>query len=642
MMFGEARKGVAGLKGGQVMRRRNFLKFGAGTLLAASLRRSPLANQRPNIVFILADDLGWRDLGCYGSNFYETPNIDRLAQMGMRFTNAYAANPLCSPTRASILTGQYPYRLRITLPNGHLREELLDPIVPSSGPPSQKAVTPQVRNRLPFETYTLAEALRDVGYRTGHFGKWHLGWPPYNPENHGFDFSFPPNQSWPSPPNYFAPFRKDAVKDIPELQDAPEGKHIDEIVVEQALNFIRRNRTQPFFVNLWLFSVHAPFQGREDLIAKYRQKAERMPNNPQRSPIMGAMIEAMENCVGMFLRGLEEMGLMDNTIIIFTSDNGGNMYDRVGLGLPPTNNSPLRNGKASLYEGGTRVPLIVVWKGRIKPNSISDAIVSSIDFYPTLVEIAGAKVPKGHVVDGVILLPVLLGQGSLQREAIFCHFPHYAPATGTVPGVWVRKGDWKLIRFFCDNDDQTDRFELYNLREDIGETNNLADKHPELVRELNALIDRHLWETQALVPVKNPNYRPPVAGWQPSQDARLSLKDGTLIVESTGGDPFIFTNDVPKVQGTLVVKVRMASQSKGIAQVNWATEKERQFSPQRKVVFNPVHDGQWHEYEVRFTCDAPLFSLRLDPCSAPDVVQIDWIRLFSDEGKLLKAWEFEG
>jgi arylsulfatase A-like enzyme len=642
MMFGEARKGVAGLKGGQVMRRRNFLKFGAGTLLAASLRRSPLANQRPNIVFILADDLGWRDLGCYGSNFYETPNIDRLAQMGMRFTNAYAANPLCSPTRASILTGQYPCRLRITLPNGHLREELLDPIIPSSGPPSQKAVTPQVRNRLPFETYTLAEALRDVGYRTGHFGKWHLGWPPYNPENHGFDFSFPPNQSWPSPPNYFAPFRKDAVKDIPELRDAPEGKHIDEIVVEQALNFIRRNRTQPFFVNLWLFSVHAPFQGREDLIAKYRQKAERMPNNPQRNPIMGAMIEAMDNCVGMFLHGLEEMGLMDNTIIIFTSDNGGNMYDRVDLGLPPTNNSPLRNGKASLYEGGTRVPLIVVWKGRIKPNSISDAIVSSIDFYPTLVEIAGAKVPKGHVVDGVSLLPVLLGQGSLQREAIFCHFPHYAPATGTVPGVWVRKGDWKLIRFFCDNDDQTDRFELYNLREDIGETNNLADKHPELVRELNALIDRHLWETQALVPVKNPNYRPPVAGWQPSQDARLLLKDGMLIVESTGGDPFIFTNDVPKVQGTLVVKVRMASQSKGIAQVNWATEKERQFSPQRKVVFNPVHDGQWHEYEVRFTCDAPLFSLRLDPCSASGIVQIDWIRLFSDDGKLLKAWEFEG
>lgn len=631
-------------------KRREFLKAGlmvAGwTALDKMLQPANLTatghgglDKRPNIIFILADDLGWRDLGCYGSEFYETPNIDRLAKMGMRFSDAYSANPLCSPTRASILTGQYPCRLRITLPAGHIREELLEPTLPKVGPPAHKAIEPQTRNRLPFETYTLSEALKDAGYTTAHFGKWHLGWQPYNPENHGFDFSFPPDQSWPSPPNFFSPFRAEAVKHIPELRDAPKGKHIDEILVEQALKFIRGHKDRPFFVNFWLFSVHAPFQGREDLIAKYQRKAEKMPNSPQRNPIMGAMIEAMDNCIGMLLSGLEEMGLMEKTLIIFTSDNGGNMYDRP-LDMPPTNNEPLRNGKGSIYEGGTRVPLIFVWQGRIKPNTVSDAVVSSIDFYPTLLELVGVKPPKEHIVDGVSLLPVLFGTGKLDREAIFCHFPHYSPATETVPSVWVRRGEWKLIRFFCDGDDQNDRFELYNLREDIGERNNLAGKYPDLVRELNSLIDRHLQETNALVPVKNPNYRPPVAGWQPSRDAYLSQKDGLLVVESKGEDPFIFTYEVPKVKGALVVRVRMASWSKGIAQVNWATRNQRQFSPERKVVIKPIHDGQWHEYEFKFTCDDELFSLRLDPCSAPGTVFIDWIRLYDEGGGLLKAWEF--
>lgn len=530
--------------------------------------------------------------------------------------------------------------MRITIPNGHIREELLEPILPESGPPSRKAIEPQSRNRLPLGLPTLPKLLKDAGYVTAHFGKWHLGWPPYNPENHGFYASFPPNQSWPGPPNYFAPFRKDAVKNCPELLNAPEGKHIDEILVEQALRFIRENRNRRFFVNLWLFSVHAPFQGRQDLVAKYERKAEKMPNSLQRNPIMGAMIEAMDNCIGMLLKGLEELGLMDDTLIIFTSDNGGNMYDRIGAGLPPTNNAPLRNGKGSLYEGGTRVPLIFVWRGKIKPNTVSDAIVSSIDFYPTILQIAGVKPPENHIVDGVSLLPVLFGTGKLEREAIFCHFPHYIPATDTVPGVWVRSGDWKLIRFFCDGDDQNDRFELYNLREDIGERNNLAEKHPKLVQKLNMLIERHLRETNSLVPVKNPNYRPPVAGWQSSKDARPSQKDGILVVESTGYDPFIFTNEVPKATGTLIVRVRMASWSKGIAQVNWATRSQRQFSPERKVIFNPVHDGEWREYEVKFSCQDELFSLRLDPCSAPGKVLIDWIRLYAEDGTLLKAWEF--
>ncbi|MCS7186641.1 MAG: sulfatase [Armatimonadota bacterium] len=603
----------------------------------ASLQKE--VSERTNIVFILADDLGWRDLGCYGSEFYETPNIDRLAKMGMKFTNAYAANPLCSPTRASILTGQYPCRLRITLPNAHLGEELLEPIVPETGPPTRRAIEAQSRNRLPLETYTLAEALKEVGYTTAHFGKWHLGWKPYNPENHGFDFSFPPNQSWPSPPNFFAPFHKEAVKHIPELRQAPEGKHIDEILVEQALKFIREDQSKPFFINFWLFSVHAPFQGRKDLVTKYQQKAQKMPENLRRNPIMGAMVEAMDECVGMLLRGLEEMGLMEKTLIIFTSDNGGNMYDRPS-GMTPTDNAPLRNGKASIYEGGTRVPLIFVWQGKIELNSVCDAIVSSIDFYPTILEIAGAKPPKEHIVDGVSLLPVLLGTGDLEREAIFCHFPHYAPATKTVPSVWVRRGDWKLIRFFCDNDDQSDRFELYNLRDDIGEKNNLAEKYPDLVRELNELIENHLRETEALVPVKNPNYRPSIAGWQPSGDAYLSRKEGLLVLESTGGDPFIFTYEVPKARGNLIVRVRMASWSKGIAQVNWATKSQRQFSPDRKIVINPIHDGQWHEYEFKFTCDDELFGLRLDPCSATGTVFIDWIRVYDKDGYLLKAWEF--
>jgi len=298
------------------------------------------ASGRPNVVFILADDLGWRDTSLYGSPFYETPSIDALAERGMRFTNAYSANPLCSPTRASILTGQYPGRLRLTTPAGHLKQEVLDPIVPAQGPPLSKWVTPQTRTRLPLDYYTLSEALHDAGYATAHFGKWHLGWPPYQPENQGFDVNLP-GGSFPGPPGgYFAPFKVDT------LDDCPAGEHVDDRLTREAIDFVRENQDRPFLLNYWLFSVHAPYQAKEELIARYQAKVD--PNAPQRSPTMGGMIHTGDACVGQLLEAIDAIGLAERTIVVFTSDNGGNMYDRVD-GTTPTSNSPLRGGKATIY-----------------------------------------------------------------------------------------------------------------------------------------------------------------------------------------------------------------------------------------------------------------------------------------------------
>ena len=590
------------------------------------------ASRRPNVVFLLADDLGWRDTSLYGSTFYETPNIDALAGRGMRFTNAYAANPLCSPTRASILTGQYPGRLRLTTPAGHLKQEVLDPILPAQGPPQSKWVTPQTRTRLPLDYYTLSEALHDAGYATAHFGKWHLGWPPYQPENQGFDVNLP-GGSFPGPPGgYFAPFKVDTLK------DCPDGEHVDDRLTREAIRFVREHKDRPFFLNYWLFSVHAPYQAKEELIASYQAKVA--PNAPQRSPTMGGMIHTGDACVGQLVDAIDALGLAERTIVIFTSDNGGNMYDRVD-GTTPTSNSPLRGGKATIYEGGSRVPLVVIWPGRVQPGSTSEAVVSSIDYYPTILEMLGLDPKPGVAFDGVSIVPALNG-GTLRREAIFCHFPHPGVEPARFPATSVRQGDWKLIHVWCDGPDQSDRYELYNLKDDLGETNNLADAMPDKVKELDELIRGHLHDTEALVPKPNPAYDPtrgPVAGWHPSPLCKLSAGEGFLVVESTGGDPNFSTRDVPAASGGLVVKLRMRSTSQGAAHFYWATQKAPQFSREVRLDLAATHDGQWHDYQIEFTADSPLKALRIDPSSAPGRIEIDRISLCQDDGTLLKEWE---
>ncbi len=474
--------------------RRDFLR-GAATAaaaLAVSATRAPAAakSPKPNVLFILADDLGWMDTSLYGSKYYQTPNIDRLARRGMMFTDAYAANPLCSPTRASILTGKYPCRFAITTPAGHL-PPLDTPLMPKRSSPSVKMICPRSRRFLPPEERTLAEMFKDAGYHTGFIGKWHLGLrPPHWPEKQGFDFSFHGAPD-PGPRSYFSPYRFGAGT----VTDGPKGEYITDRIADEACKYLDAHSDEPWFLCFWQYAVHAPFQAKEDLTAKYRKKTD--PRGKQDCPIMGGMIHSMDQAVGRVLDKLDELKLADNTIIVFFSDNGGNMYNTVE-GTTPTNNHPLRSGKGNIHEGGVREPCVVIWPGVVKAGSNSDQVITSVDFYPTLLEMIGRKPRKGKILDGESLVPVLTGEGRLKREAIFCHFPHYIKATGNLPSTSVRKGHWKLIRVYGEGADREVAFELYNLKTDIGEANNLAEKMPEKVAELAA--HHEAWIKELTVP----------------------------------------------------------------------------------------------------------------------------------------------
>ena len=504
------------------MKRRRFLKtagLGAAALAAPGLLRAAKASdKRPNILFILADDLGWMDTSLYGSNYYRTPHIDRLARLGMMFTNAYAANPLCSPTRASIMTGKYPCRLGITTPGGHLPALPKDtPLLGKAAAPWMKMVVPRSRRFLPPSEYTLGEAFRDAGYATGFIGKWHLGLAPAHwPEKQGFDVSFHGAPD-PGPPSYFSPYRFRAGT----VTDGPKGQYITDRVTDEAVKFLRTRakRNKPFMLCLWHYAVHAPFQGKKALVDTYGRRKD--PRGKQDCPTMAAMIHSLDQGVGRVMTELNGLKIADNTIVVFMSDNGGNMYDRV-QGVPPTNNAPLRGGKGTIYEGGVREPCIVVWPGVVKPGSRSAELVSSIDFYPTLLEMAGIRPKTGQVIDGLSMVGVLKGTGRLDREAIFCHFPHYTPkAGGRFPATSVCRGDWKLIRCYGEGPNRTHGYELYNLKDDIGEHDNLAARHPEAVQALDALIARHLKDTGGIVPIPNPRYDPKA---RPSERKRRPKK----------------------------------------------------------------------------------------------------------------------
>jgi arylsulfatase A-like enzyme len=469
----------------------------AGTLRAAS-------PDRPNILFILADDLGWRDTALYGSAFCRTPNIDRLATRGMTFSRAYSASPLCSPTRASILTGLYPARVGITTPGCHLPQEVLESGIQKQAPPGQKALPATSATRLKLEYVTLAEIFQSAGYATGHFGKWHLGTEPYDPLHQGFDVDVP-HWHGPSPAgSYVAPWKFPAAMHF----TGKPGEHIEDRMAEEAIGFIRKHKAEPFFLNYWAFSVHAPFDAKPELVDQYESRVK--PDDPQRCPVYGAMVHSLDDAVGRLVKTLEDEGLAERTILVFFSDNGGNMYDRV-KGIPPTSNQPLRNGKGNIYDGGVRVPMIVIWPGVVKPGSRSDTLVSSVDFHPTLLEMTGQKPKAGVALDGVSIVPALRGE-PFDRGAIFCHFPHYVPATENRPASSVVEGDWKLIRFFCDGEGQKDRHELYNLKDDLGETKDLAAEQPDRVAAMGARLDRFLKETRAQVPVPNPRYDPAAGG----------------------------------------------------------------------------------------------------------------------------------
>jgi len=453
--------------------RRNFLKGlaagAAGVALSTGAHAARKEAHKLNFVFFLIDDMGWVDLSCYGSKYYETPNIDRLASQGMRFTQAYAACPVCSPTRASIMTGKYPARLHLT------------DFIPGHVHPYAKLAVPDWTKYLPLEEVTIAEAFKDAGYTTCFIGKWHLGSGKYYPEKQGFDINIA-GCSRGAPSTYFSPYN------IENLTNGPEGEYLTDRLTDEAVRFLDENGDKPFLLYFSHYAVHTPLQAKKEVIEKY----ERKPKHGQKSAVYAAMVESVDDSVGRIMEKLEELGIADDTAIIFMSDNGGH----VGA----TNNAPLREAKGTGYEGGIRVPMIVKCTGIVEPNSVCDVPVISNDFYPTMLEMAGLPLRPEQHCDGVSLMPLLTKKGEIEREALFWHYPHYHRSE---PFGAVRKGDWKLIEYYEDM-----AVELYNLKDDIGEQNDLAEKNPAKVEELRELLNKWRESVGAQMPTPNPNFDP--------------------------------------------------------------------------------------------------------------------------------------
>ena len=476
---------------------RTILRWaGLGALLGGACFSGQSASaSRPNFVFILADDLGWRDLGNEGSLFYESPNIDRIARAGMKFTQGYACCQVCSPSRASIMLGQFTARHGIT--------DWIGAREGAAWKRNTRMLPARYRHRLPAEPVTLAEALRAAGYRTFFAGKWHLGGPGSYPEDHGFEFNEGGHERGSPPGGYFAPYHN------PKLEDGPVGEQLPLRLAGETVKFIRAHRNEPFLAYLSFYSVHAPIQTTRALWKKYRDKAARRPAPPHRffvdrttpvrqvqdCPIYAGMVESMDDAVGLVLRTLRELGLDRNTVVIFTSDNGG-----VSAGdAKATSNLPLRGGKGRQWEGGIREPFYIVWPGVTKPGSTCDTPVTGADFYPTLLEMAGLPPRPEQHVDGVSLVPLLKG-GSIPPRPLFWHYPHYGNQGGE-PSSIIREGDWKLIYYHEDG-----HKELYHLPTDAGEHHDLTAQEPERVRRMYAKLAAFLRETGARFPTPNPNY----------------------------------------------------------------------------------------------------------------------------------------
>jgi arylsulfatase A len=442
------------------------------------------AEDRPNVILIVADDLGWADLGCYGSKFHRTPNLDKLAAGGKRFTQAYSASPVCSPTRAALMTGKHPARLHLTdwLPGRPDR-------------PSQKLNRPEFRQALPLEEVTLAERLKGAGYATGMIGKWHLGGAGFEPTKQGFDVNIAGDDTG-TPLSYMAPFRR-GVRSMPGLEDAPEGQYLTDRLGLEAERFIEGHKAAPFFLYLPHYAVHSPMVAKAETIAKY-PKWDGTPHGKQENPIYGAMLESLDDAVGRVVAAVERAGIADRTLIVFTSDNGG-LATREGPNTPPTNNSPLREGKGWLYEGGIRVPLIARWPGRIAPGS-EEAITWSADLPITIAEFCGLPAAEG--LDGVSLAGLLTGGPAPAVRKLCWHYPHYSNQIGW-PGGAIRYGPWKLVESY-----ETGRLELFDLFRDPRESNNLADKFPDQVRSLAGELALWRLAVGAQMPTPNPGYIP--------------------------------------------------------------------------------------------------------------------------------------
>jgi arylsulfatase A-like enzyme len=619
-------------------------------------------DQRPNVVLILADDLGVRDLGCFGSTYHETPNLDRLAANGVRLLNAYSASPLCSPTRSSIMTGLYPARTGITSPACHLPAlQLTKELIENDA----RVLLANSLTRLKTEYRTLAEVLREAGYATAHFGKWHLGHnlavgDAYEPRDQGFDVDWPHTPKAPGPGGgggYLAPWK--FISD-PSISDTA-GRHIDERMADEAGQFIRASKGQPFFVNFWLFSVHSPWNAREDYIQHFSQKAD--PANPQKNPLYAAMVKSMDDAVGRLLGHLEASGEADNTLIIFWSDNGGYAYPPKQTNpegyaeISATSNLPYRSGKASLYDGGTREPGIVVWPGKVQPGSTADYLIQSTDLFPTILTACGAPVPPDQKLDGVDQSAALAG-GTPARTQLFCHFPHGnadrdAVMDGFYAGSWVRDGNLKLIRFYARAEDGSDELELYDLAADPGERNNLAAAQPETAKRLNTLLQKYLVDTEAVIPRFNPEHGTRPASPKPTTKKKSSapddlpggwknragaatVVDGTLHVQARGASSFLGVG-AGLMPGMAVLSFRMRAPQAGEGRIALLTS-----APGNEVVSVPykvADEAEWQKITVELPVKEKTSILRLYLPSGSAAVELDEIILRPEAGPP-RSWNF--
>ncbi len=461
----------------QPLHRISTLTISACIALIAQLIDTPTLNaqqnDRPNIVVIMADDLGWMDLHCQGNDLLDTPNLDRLARQGMRFTDAYAAAPVCTPTRAAMMTGQAPARLAIT---NH-----------APGNPDHVSQTTGLKGAewttyLSLDHVTIAEYLKRAGYATGFVGKWHLSHRPgrdtegpleprLRPEFQGFDLNIG-GCSLGGPPSYFEPYR------IPNITPRRDGDYLPERLADESIAFITEHRDQPFYLCLWNYSVHYPIQAPDPLIEKYKQRPG------VENPGYAAMIEGMDRSIGRVLNALEESGLSDQTLVIFTSDNGSLF-----------GNKPLRKNKGYLYEGGIRIPWIVRWPGKVEPGTTCSTPVITTDTFPTILEAVGLTLEPDQRCDGESIMPLIRQTGTLKRNSLYFHYPNYAFHKQNRLGSAIRQGKYKLIHWYDD-----DSIELYDLTADIGEKENIAYQVPELSDKLLQKLQRWLQETDANMP----------------------------------------------------------------------------------------------------------------------------------------------
>lgn len=628
---------------------------------------------KPNVVFFLVDDMGWMDCGVYGSKYYETPNIDRFANRAMRFTDAYA-QPLCSPSRASLLTGQYSARHRITSATGHLPPQPEDHrFQADSAPPNAPMLLPESKNYLDPSHITLAETFKAAGYRTAHIGKWHLGMTtPHWPEQQGFDVAFHCHPDPGPPGEYFSPYGVSAdgiptaKNKVGTITDGPAGEYIVDRQADEAIDFIRSRQEAPFLLNLWCYGVHGPWGHKPEYTEYFATKKD--PSGRQGNPIMASMLKSVDECFGRILDELDKQGIADNTIIIIYSDNGGNKHSNVSGSpktaaaekfksdfltdwrkwagnQPPTMNTPLRDGKGTLYEGGTRVPLMWAWAGKIQPGSTSESIVGPIDLYPTLIDLLDISKPEQQVFDGVSYANVLLGKGKLSRSAYFNYHPH--AGANRAGGVWVRSGEYKLLRWFGN----PNTHELYNLRDDLSEANDLSMMMPDKVKAMGAMIDEFLKETGATYPRPNPAYQPGVANASPrttntdvldawkERGCKATIVDGVLVVTGTGQQGTAFLGHATgRMQAPATVKLRVRSASGGAGKIDCLLKGAADPS---EIVTTPFHvqPGDWQDIVVSLRHSGPLGTMRLYLPVSEAPIEINQLDIQPAQGKG-ESWTF--